>query len=146
MDKRDYVLALLRCARLRAELIRNEFDAVGIALRDGMITPAQALCVLSENGLLDWIRTDGIEVVKIMQEENRAGTRRGNSQGVTGGPAGGNREVKGGDPDRQAADRVAGGNGVGQNGSLLRDMREGAEKGREGVVYGPGVIIGRSNG
>jgi hypothetical protein len=50
----EYLLAELRCASLRARLIQADIDAVGIALKDGRITPEQALELLHDCNVL-WI-------------------------------------------------------------------------------------------
>jgi hypothetical protein len=51
-DQRDYVLAELRCAVMRAQLWQADIEAVGIALRSGLIDPDQALELLAECGAL----------------------------------------------------------------------------------------------
>jgi hypothetical protein len=51
-DQRDYVLAELRCAVMRARLWQADIEAVGIALRSGLIDPDQALELLAECGAL----------------------------------------------------------------------------------------------
>ena len=40
---RDYALAELRCLSLRARIIQADIDAIGLALKDGLISPAQAM-------------------------------------------------------------------------------------------------------
>lgn len=47
-DHRDYLLAELRCASLRARLWQADIDAVGLALRTGLISPEQALELLHD--------------------------------------------------------------------------------------------------
>jgi hypothetical protein len=47
-DHREYVLAELRCAVMRARLWQADIEAVGIALRGGLIDPDQALEILAE--------------------------------------------------------------------------------------------------
>jgi predicted RNA-binding protein associated with RNAse of E/G family len=39
----DYVLAEMRCAALRARLWQADIEAVGLALKHGLITPEQAI-------------------------------------------------------------------------------------------------------
>ena len=51
-DRREYVLAELRCAALRADLIRNEIVTIGLALKGGLISPDEAVRLMAENGLL----------------------------------------------------------------------------------------------
>jgi hypothetical protein len=48
MNRRDYLLAELRCASLRARLAQADIDAVGLALRGGLIEPEQALELLAD--------------------------------------------------------------------------------------------------
>jgi hypothetical protein len=47
MSRRDYLLAELRCASLRARLWQTDIDAVGMALRAGLVEPEQALELLA---------------------------------------------------------------------------------------------------
>ena len=54
-DRTAYLLAELRCAALRARLIACEIDAIGIALRSGMIDPDTAVAWLHDCGLLDYV-------------------------------------------------------------------------------------------
>jgi hypothetical protein len=51
-DKREYLLAELRAAALRARLWQADIDAVGLALKAGLISPDQAVEHLSDSGLL----------------------------------------------------------------------------------------------
>ena len=49
---RTYILAELRCARMRAKLLINEIDRIGLALKDGWIEASCAVEWLDEaNGL-----------------------------------------------------------------------------------------------
>jgi len=50
-DKREYLLAELRAAALRARLWQADIDAVGLALKAGLISPDQAVEHLSDCGL-----------------------------------------------------------------------------------------------
>jgi hypothetical protein len=43
MSYRDYVLAELRCAHIRAQLLVNEIDTVGWALKHGFIDEDKAV-------------------------------------------------------------------------------------------------------
>jgi hypothetical protein len=45
---RAYLLAEIRCATLRARLAANDLDAIGLALKGGLITPFQALQHIEE--------------------------------------------------------------------------------------------------
>jgi hypothetical protein len=48
MTRRDYLMAELRCASLRARLWQADIDAVGMALKAGLIEPEQALELLDD--------------------------------------------------------------------------------------------------
>ena len=48
MNRVDYLLAELRCASLRARLWQADIEAVGIALKGGLIEPEQALELLHD--------------------------------------------------------------------------------------------------
>jgi hypothetical protein len=45
---RAYVLARLRCLALRARVVLADIDAVGLALKGGLITPQQAITILDD--------------------------------------------------------------------------------------------------
>jgi hypothetical protein len=51
-DRREYLLAELRAATLRARLWQADIDAVGLALKAGLISPDQAVEHLSDCGVL----------------------------------------------------------------------------------------------
>jgi hypothetical protein len=48
MNRREYLMAELRCAALRARLWQADIDAVGLALKSGLIEPEQALELLAD--------------------------------------------------------------------------------------------------
>ena len=48
MNRTDYLLAELRCASLRARLLASDFDAIGLALKGGLVTPDQALSLVAD--------------------------------------------------------------------------------------------------
>jgi hypothetical protein len=52
---REYVLAELRCARQRAQLLVLEIETIGIALRGFVIEPEMAMEWLSEANALDFL-------------------------------------------------------------------------------------------
>jgi hypothetical protein len=62
MTRRDYLLAELRCAALRARLQQADIDAVGKALGAGLIEPEQALELLAD--------CDCLALVGILREES----------------------------------------------------------------------------
>jgi hypothetical protein len=47
-DFSDYLLAEFRCASLRLRLAQSDIDAVGLALKGGLVTPDQALALLDD--------------------------------------------------------------------------------------------------
>ena len=47
-DRVDYLLKELRCAALRARLAAEDLDAIALATKHGLITPDQALELLSD--------------------------------------------------------------------------------------------------
>jgi hypothetical protein len=55
MSRTEYLLAELRCASLRARLWQSDIDAVGLALRAGLIEPEQALELLADCDTLQLI-------------------------------------------------------------------------------------------
>ena len=48
MTRTEYLLAELRCASLRARLQAGDIDAVGLALKAGLVEPEQALELLQD--------------------------------------------------------------------------------------------------
>lgn len=52
-----YLLAELRCASLRARLIQADIEAIGLALKGGLISPEQALEYLDDIGVLRLVGT-----------------------------------------------------------------------------------------
>jgi hypothetical protein len=55
MTRRDYLMAELRCASLRARLWQADIDAVGMALKAGLVEPEQALKLLADCDCLQFI-------------------------------------------------------------------------------------------
>lgn len=47
-DFSQYLLAELRCASLRLQLEQSDIDAIGLALKGGLITPDQAVALLHD--------------------------------------------------------------------------------------------------
>jgi hypothetical protein len=54
-DRCSYLLQELRCASLRARLWQADIDAVGLALKAGLVTPEQALELLADCDCLQLI-------------------------------------------------------------------------------------------
>jgi hypothetical protein len=48
VTRRDYLITELRCASLRARLWQADIDAVGLALKAGLVEPEQALELLAD--------------------------------------------------------------------------------------------------
>ena len=61
MSFHDYLLAELRCASLRAKILQAEIDAIGIALKGGMVTAEQAIVLMHGVDLLRFIGQDPAE-------------------------------------------------------------------------------------
>jgi hypothetical protein len=51
----EYLLAELRAASLRARILQAEIDAIGVALKGGLITAEQALVLMNGVDLLRYI-------------------------------------------------------------------------------------------
>lgn len=47
-DRKEYILAEMRCAAIRARLWEHDINAVGLALRGGLIDTDQALAMLQD--------------------------------------------------------------------------------------------------
>jgi hypothetical protein len=58
MNRIEYLLAELRCASLRARQQAGDIDAVGLALKGGLIEPEQALELLQDCDCLQFISPD----------------------------------------------------------------------------------------
>lgn len=54
-DRREYLLAELRCAILRARLAALDLETIGLALRHGMIDPDTAVCWVHDAGALAYV-------------------------------------------------------------------------------------------
>jgi hypothetical protein len=54
----EYLLAELRCAALRARLWQADIEAVGVALRGGLISPEQAVALLADCDCLHLLGTE----------------------------------------------------------------------------------------
>jgi len=55
---RHALLAELRCASLRAKLVQLDVDAVGIAVKSGLISVEQAIGTLGARGALSYLALD----------------------------------------------------------------------------------------
>jgi hypothetical protein len=61
MTRRDYLMAELRCASLRARLLQADIDAVGMALKAGLVEPEQALELLADCDCLTLVGIRGAD-------------------------------------------------------------------------------------
>jgi hypothetical protein len=48
MSRADYLICELRCAALRARLWQADIEAIGMALKAGLVTPDEAVELLDE--------------------------------------------------------------------------------------------------
>jgi hypothetical protein len=55
VTRTDYLLAELRCAALRARLWQADIEAVGLALKGGLIEPEEALALLADCNCLQLV-------------------------------------------------------------------------------------------
>jgi hypothetical protein len=55
----EYLLAALRCARIRAHLLAAELDEIGVALKFGMIGADQAVEWIQLLGAVEFMRPSG---------------------------------------------------------------------------------------
>jgi hypothetical protein len=75
-DHREFLLAALRAASLRAKLMDAELNTIGVSLKAGMISPEMAM---------QWIRDEGLmSLVSVMSEKTQI-TEQVNA-GVEDGP------------------------------------------------------------
>jgi hypothetical protein len=54
----DYLLQELRCASMRARLCAGDIDAVGMALKVGLVTPEEAIEMLEDCPALQFIQPE----------------------------------------------------------------------------------------
>jgi hypothetical protein len=52
-QRREFVLSMIRVVRARAQLTVHDVDFIGCGLKDGVISPAQAVLMLRELGVDD---------------------------------------------------------------------------------------------
>jgi len=60
---KEFLLSALRAASLRAKLFDAEINSIGIALRENMVTPEQAVKWIKDIGALESIGTIPDEIV-----------------------------------------------------------------------------------
>jgi hypothetical protein len=60
-DFKNFLLVAIRAAVLRAQLDANELKVVGLALKDGMVTPDYALQWLADIGLVSQVIADEVK-------------------------------------------------------------------------------------
>ena len=57
---RDYLLAEMRCAVMRVHIQQADIEAIGIALKGGLVTPDQALALLDDVDVLRLVGTESL--------------------------------------------------------------------------------------
>lgn len=60
----EFMLSTLRVASFRAKMMEAEINSIGVALKGGMISPAQAVKWIKDVGLLDWVGVIPEEITK----------------------------------------------------------------------------------
>ena len=55
---RATLLAQLRISRAELDVLRNELDLIGTALRARLLTPHQAMCMAYDRDVLGWLFRD----------------------------------------------------------------------------------------
>ena len=61
-DRREFVLSLVRVARARLQLAILDLDHIGLALKCGVIHPAQAVAMLRDMGEGDFPYPPDVEI------------------------------------------------------------------------------------
>jgi hypothetical protein len=56
--KTEFMLAALRCAKMRVALIGLELDEIGVSLKHNMISPEFAVSWLDHAGLLQFVNVE----------------------------------------------------------------------------------------
>jgi hypothetical protein len=59
--KREYALAALRSAGLYARLLVNQADQIGLAVKDGLVSPEEALLWARDVGVLEFVAQNETE-------------------------------------------------------------------------------------
>jgi hypothetical protein len=65
MTRCAYLLAEIRCASLRVKLLQADIEAIELALKGGLITPDQAVELLSDCEVLRYIEPTPPNKVKV---------------------------------------------------------------------------------
>jgi hypothetical protein len=58
--KREYILAEFRCALAKARLAARDIEAVGLALKNGIISPEQAAAMLWDSEAIGFLGLDRV--------------------------------------------------------------------------------------
>jgi hypothetical protein len=53
--KREYILAEFRCALAKAKLAARDIEAVGLALKNGVVTPEQAAAMFWDSEAIQFL-------------------------------------------------------------------------------------------
>jgi hypothetical protein len=56
--EREFMLAALRCAKMRVTLIGLELDEIGVSLKYNMISPEFAVSWLDHSGLMQFVNVE----------------------------------------------------------------------------------------
>jgi hypothetical protein len=68
-DHREFVLAVLRAASLRAKLMDAELQTIGTSLRAGMVSPEMAIQWIHDEGLMGLVSFGSTERVHARIED-----------------------------------------------------------------------------
>ena len=58
---KEYAITALRCATLRTRLLTTELETIGIAVRDGLVSPEASLLWARDIGALELVGADDAE-------------------------------------------------------------------------------------
>jgi len=70
-DHREFLLAALRAARIRAQLMEAELTTIGVSLKAGMISSQMAMQWVHDEGLMSLVSVMS-EQVQIVEQANAA--------------------------------------------------------------------------
>jgi hypothetical protein len=59
-DHREFLLAALRAASLRAKLMDAELNVIGLSLKAGMVTPEMAMQWIHDEGLMPIVSVEKV--------------------------------------------------------------------------------------
>lgn len=108
----EFILAELRCAWLRAELVAHEIKALAQALRSGVVTSSDALMIMIQEGIVGWCSPRLEDLLQQAEQEAQdklweARRKNGNESPTTdrgSGSGAGGEEACVSEPDRLGQD------------------------------------------